>query len=133
MRLNHDCVRAVLLFLEENLGYTRGMDFEEIKLNGFTADDVIYSLIKLKQANYISGDVIIDPDLEDVEGCVTGITWEGHKFLDTVRDNKVWGKTKTVLSKVSSASISFVSSVASQVLATLISQYMGLNQPLSSS
>lgn len=81
MRLNHDCVRAVLLFLEENLGYTRGMDFEEIKLNGFTDDDVIYSLIKLKQANYISGDVIIEPDLEDVDGCVTGITWEGHNFL----------------------------------------------------
>ena len=132
MKLNHDCVRAVLLFLEENLDLTDSIGIDDIKLADFEKNDVIYSLLKLNEAGYISGKFVKDI-LENISGFVTGITWEGHKFLDTVRDNKVWKNTKTILSKVSSASISFVSSVASQVLSTLISQYMGLNQPLSPS
>lgn len=130
MKLNHDCVRAVLLFLEENLDCTGSIGIDNVELAGFDKNDVIYSLLKLHEAGYISGRFVKDIS-EDISGFVTEITWEGHKFLDTVRDNKVWKSTKTILSKVSSASISFVSSVASQVLSTLISQYMGLNQPLS--
>lgn len=130
MKLNHDCVRDVMLSLEDRLECVDSIDFENIKLENFDDKDVLYSLLKLHEAGFLSGKVMRMLD-RSVTGYITGITWEGHKFLDTIRDNKVWGKTKTILSKVSSASVSFASSVASQVLATLISQYMGLNQPLS--
>ena len=132
MKLSIDCVRAVLLFLEENLDCVDSIQLDDIELKKFDDKDVLYSSIKLHEAGYISGK-LMKTIAGDMVGYITDITWEGHKFLDTVRDNKVWRETKTILSKVSSASISFVSSVASQVLANIISQYMGLNPQLNPS
>lgn len=55
------------------------------------------------------------------------LTYDGHKFLDNIRDDKVWKDTKTILSKFSSVSLSFVSSVASNVISQLIQKQFGLN------
>lgn len=57
---------------------------------------------------------------------VSGITWQGHRFLDTVRDNKVWSDTKSVVSKFSSVSISMVETIASNVITQLINKQLGL-------
>lgn len=128
MRLNHDCVRETLLYLEGSLEYSGALDLSDFTLEGFTHEDTIYTLQKLCEAEYISA--TIKQDITgDILVYVHSITWEGHKFLDTVRDNKVWTGTKKILSAVSSSSISFVSTIASQVLTNLISQQMGLTPP----
>lgn len=125
MKLNHDCVRALLLHIEDTLSIGYRITTDDIELSDFDKNDIIYSAIKLLEAGFISG-----KHSEDMTGnvsvIISGITWEGHKFLDTIRDNKVWNSTKNVLSKVSSASISFASTVASQVLTNIISQSLGV-------
>lgn len=128
MRLNHDCVRETMLYLERTLEYTGAINLSDFTLEGFTYEDTIYTLQKLSEAEYISATVKQDVT-GDILIYVHSITWEGHRFLDTVRDNKVWTGTKKILSTVSSSSISFVSTIASQVLTNLISQQMGLNLP----
>ncbi len=128
MKLNHDCVRKLMLILEDNLEIGDIIDASTISIDDFSESEILYSALKLHEANYISGKVI--NDLSDNNNIlINGITWEGHKFLDTIRDNKVWSHTKTVLSKVSSSSITFASTVASQVLTNLISQSLGM-QPI---
>ncbi|MBD8946247.1 MAG: DUF2513 domain-containing protein [Clostridiales bacterium] len=124
MKLNHDCVRALLLYLEENLTLNAKINFLNIRIDGFDSDTIIYTTMKLTEAGYIESRIRTDTT-ETVFGNISGITWEGHKFLDTIRDNQVWSQTKKILSKVSSSSISFVSTIASQVLTNLINQYMG--------
>ena len=123
MKLNHDCIREVMLYLEENLDIGDTIDVDEIELAEYNKNDVTYSVAKLYEAGYISGK-ITNSFTHSYSGFVSGITWEGHKFLDTIRDNKVWSMTKNVLSKVSSASITFASTVASQILTNLISNSM---------
>ena len=115
-----------MIYLEENLACVDAIDIDEIELSNFNKEDITYSILKLNEAEYISGKICKTMS-GDVSGFVDSITWNGHKFLDTIRDNKVWKETKNILSKVSSASISFTASVASQVLTNLISQYMELN------
>lgn len=128
MKLNHDCIRELMIFLEENLDCENGIHINNIELKEFDKDDIIYSIMKLSEAKYIrSSDEVHQTITGDVTGSITAITWEGHKFLDTIRDNKVWKQTKGILSKLSSASISFTASVASQVITNLISQEMGLS------
>lgn len=124
MKLNHDCIRALLLYLEENLKMNDSVDVKSIELKNFSNEDIVYSALKLREAEYISATADYDL-LGYIEICVESITWEGHKFLDTVRDNKVWSTTKSVLSKLSSTSITITSSIASQVITNLINQQMG--------
>lgn len=127
MKLNHDCVRKLLLFLEENLECTGEFDLSCAHIDGFSYDDLFYTSMKLKEAGYINATIHIDICGEG-EAMISCITWDGHKFLDTIRDNQVWSNTKKILSKVSSTSITFVSNVASQVLTNLINQQLGLNE-----
>lgn len=127
MKLNHDCVRAVLLYLEEHLELTNKICLTDVHIDLFDDNDILYTGRKLHEAGYISASIRNDVFGSDSSILVSEITWEGHKFLDTIRDNQVWSQTKKILSKVSSSSISFVSNVASQVLANIISQYMNLS------
>lgn len=119
MKLNHDCVRSVLLYLEENLKIGTFIQNYEVQLEGFTKEDVDYTLIKLIEANYIVGEYTPyfggDYDID-----IRSITWSGHKFLDNVRDDVVWSETKKAASKFSSVSIDILSSIAINFLTSLL-------------
>ncbi|MCT3562353.1 DUF2513 domain-containing protein [Lentilactobacillus buchneri] len=75
MKLNQDCVRDIMLFIEKNV--TLGM-----------------------------------------------LTWDGHKFLDTIRDSKVWSTTKSVTEKLASVSMSMIESISAQVISNIIKSQM---------
>lgn len=128
VRLNHDCIRQVLLDIEANLQLEK-KSFSDIvtpnTISTYGIDNVIYSLIQLSDAQYI------DASIEAVKGPiplirVEKITWEGHKFLDNVRDPQVWSKTKKVLKRIESTSITLVSNIASQVITNLIEKTLHL-------
>lgn len=126
MKLNHECVRELLLYIEENCKYPGHISITNIKLNEYGLADIAYTARKLAEAGYIKADFKIER-LEALHATISGLTWEGHKFLDTIRDNTVWSHTKNVLSKLTSYSISLMSNVASQVLTNLINQQIAKN------
>lgn len=104
MKLNPDCVRAVLLDLEERLKpndmisvYTYVNSFE--LLPDTTYNDVEYAIDKLYEAGFLK---LSDyGGMDNISPCLSAfilsITYEGHKFLDAIRDNKTWGKIKSKL------------------------------------
>lgn len=47
-------------------------------------------------------------------------TFEGHKYLDNIRDPEVWEQTKKVTSKFASVSIDVLSSVAASVITKML-------------
>ncbi len=124
MKLDHNCVRKLLLFLEENLSLTNQAILNGIEIDKFSTDEIVYAGIKLGEAGYLDTKINNYAYGDMPKVIVEQITWEGHKFLDTIRDDTVWGHTMKVVSKFSSTSISFVSNIASQVLTNLITQYM---------
>ncbi|WP_423738704.1 DUF2513 domain-containing protein [Clostridium niameyense] len=44
------------------------------------------------------------------------ITWDGHEFLDNIRDNDIWNKTKNTISKINGVSIPIISDIAKSIL-----------------
>lgn len=119
MKLNHDCIRSVMLYLEENLKITSLIDTKDINLPDYSQEDIDYSVSKLIEANYLDGDIkrfLTGAHLINVNS----ITWEGHQFLDNIRDSKVWSNTKSKLSTFSSVSINIMSQVAVSVLTQMI-------------
>ena len=54
---------------------------------------------------------------------IHGITWKGHEFLDAVRDDTIWNKTKD---KVASVGGSATVEIVTQVATGFIKQMLGL-------
>ena len=119
MRLNADCVRDVMLFLEENLELVSFLDCSNIEIN-YTSNDVTYTCAKLIEAGYLIGNTKVDLS-GHMKVVINSITWNGHQFLDNVRSNTVWKKTKETAIKLGSVSVSFLSNIAAQIIANVIS------------
>lgn len=130
MKLNQDCVRDLLLYLEENLNLgsfiSISSDFYEDVLSDYLANDLIYTAQKLLEADYIDATIMhyMGTNIPSVR--IKSITYQGHQFLDNIRDNKVYTKTKTILSTFKSVSIEVFSETASKVITSLISKQLSL-------
>ena len=130
MKLNHDCIRAILLDVEETSKLNVFLSLEELlqlkRISKFPTDEVEYSIVKLKEAGYI--DVSLSYGNNKLTWVNMGLlTWEGHKFLDNIRDENVWKDTRNILSKFTSTSISIASDIASSVITKLIEKQLGIN------
>ena len=123
MKLNHDCVRDLLLFIEEKSDYNTGIDPYEIEL-GYDHIEVLYAADKLLEADYVKGikKNVISADLPQI--IIKSITWEGHLFLDNIRDDTVWDKTKKIAKNFSSMSLSLIGKIASQVIVQMVSSQL---------
>ena len=126
MKLNHDCVRAIMIFVEENLHYGLYINVNDVKIDGYSHEEILYAADKLLEAEYLKGNYRNYIDGSEPSINITSLTWSGHQFLDNIRDDGVWKDTKKILSKFSSVSLNFVSGIASQVITALIQNQLGL-------
>jgi len=116
MRLNIECIRDVLLTSEEETNLNNEvLNIDELvtmpRLKKYDEDDIIYTIKKLKEANYIEADVLIHS--EGSMAMIRHLTYEGHLFLANIRDDGIWKKTKKEASKISSSvSINILSNIA---------------------
>lgn len=125
MKLSHDCVRDVLLCIEENLSYGCSINFSTVKLKDYSQDDLLYTADKLLEAGLLNGSRLdYSGGFSDIR--ITSITWAGHQFLDNIRDDGVWKNTKSVLSKFSSASLSLIGNIASQIITSMVQNQLGI-------
>jgi len=104
MKRDMDLIRELLLKLEvlpiPSIGYRLiRPDETEIRIEGYTVEQIDYHLSLLEQANLISAGGL------DVLGMKVGpgipfrsLSWAGHDFLDAVRNPDVWDKTKQAAS-----------------------------------
>lgn len=131
MKLDHDLVRCVLLAIEESedingINENELLDYLKKYGNYDNRNNIAYTVSKLKEASFITGDVRWTSN-SPTWIMAGNLTYDGHKFLDNIRDDKVWRDTKKIFSKFSSVSLSLVSSVASNVISQLIQKQLGLN------
>ena len=94
MKRDMDLIRKIMLRIEEE--YVSTAIFN-LQVEGYSAEQVATHCKMLYEARLISAyDAMYGDDtLLDFE--VGSLTWEGHDFLDKVRDNSRWGKIKKAL------------------------------------
>ncbi|WP_255700259.1 DUF2513 domain-containing protein [Lactobacillus sp. S2-2] len=127
MRLNHDCVRDCMLYIESNLEINESINPSEVvsKLD-YSEKDIFYSLNQLTKMKYIDSGVKFNYDVKGTlvnisTSNITDINPIGHEFLDNVRDNSTWNKIKTYAKKsASSVSLSTLSTAAGTVTKNLL-------------
>lgn len=123
MKLNYDCVRDVMLYLEENLNFGNPIRDTNINLN-YDIKEIRYSLLKLHEINYLDGSVSKYMD-GDYSVITTDITFYGHKFIGEIQSDTIWDKTKSVSKDLGIQTINGITQIASSVISSLILSKLG--------
>lgn len=129
MKLDRDMVRDLLFALEAKT------DFKARKYEDLLPDrdprEVAYALMKMHEAGFITAEVIRSTTTPEriIKVLPFDLTFKGHEFLDTVRDNEVWRRTKSAAEKAGGASITFVWELAKAYGKQLLNERLGIQIP----
>lgn len=115
MKLNQNCIRDLLLYLESNLSYKSDININTLKLDNYSKEDLMYTADKLIEANYINAHICWNMESSHVI-IVSSITYQGHQFLDSIRDDSIWKETKTKASKIASISLPILQELATSLI-----------------
>ena len=121
MRLNPDCIRDILLFIESTTNSKiRSVGFVSIleNLSQYDEDTIHYHLYQIKNSElilnlYVAGG---NPFL------IGDLSPKGHEFLENIRSDSNWNKTKEIAGNIGSFSINNLSQIAIGVVTQLITQ-----------
>lgn len=133
MKLNIDCVRDVLLTLEDaEFGdrTTIAALYEKLD-NKYTEEEVEYTCLKLAEGGLIEAELvsIMGLALKGVKA-VDDITYDGHQFIANIRQNTTWNKVKDVSKKVGASSINAVLQIASSLAKEAITSFFANPKPM---
>lgn len=129
MKLNHDCIRDVMIYIENNCIYeddSRGNRsihsrvFYEIihdeKLSSrYTEDEIRYVVAQLYFEDMIIA-TMTPETLNFRQFDVDSLSFKGHEFLDNIKDDTIWKKTKKFVGeRLNSASLAIIGNVAGKL------------------
>jgi len=128
MRLNPDCIRDILLYVEENTGYMRYIpvprsihNFDIALENDYEPDEILYHIDLCEEYGYIRTD----------SGTIANFYIErlsvlGHEFLENIRQESNWNQTKSLAKQAGSISLNVISNIASNVISSVVAKHFGL-------
>ena len=98
-----DFVREILLKIED---MQSGMPIKSSDFDSYGRNSITYHANLLNQAGFLSEfNAFPEMEFNEITGdwsknnllfSVNGLTWEGHDFLDKIRDENIWNKTKGI-------------------------------------
>ncbi len=124
MKRNWDTIRELLAKVEDCT-----LPTDIVQLEHFSeerAAEISYHMALLIEAGLVLGQVIntLGPEVQDF--IVERLTWDGHEFLDSIRSDTVWQKTKKMFTEQGlSMSFDLIKEGAKQVASTLLGTVVG--------
>ena len=98
MKLDKDLVRDILLAVE---AHDEPEGLIALEINVYSAEMVSYHVRLLDEAGLL--DALDTGGMNCFKWQPTRLTYNGHEFLDIIRDDEVWKLTKTGAEKVNSS------------------------------
>lgn len=95
MKRDMDLCRKILIEVEK-LSFDISMI--EMRIEGYSMEEVNYHLIILGDAGLLALDYVRGGRKDYIWKSIR-LTWEGHEFLDSARDNGRWEKAKGAMSQ----------------------------------
>lgn len=129
MKLNPDLIRDILLTVEENCDFNHYIEIREdnnpfVLLSKYSHEEILYHVQQCNLNSFFSRVSYYDAG-ECID--ITYLTPKGHEFLENIRNEKNWKKTKLCANKVGSFSLDILSKIAVNVISSLIqSQFPNL-------
>ncbi|MBW7475958.1 DUF2513 domain-containing protein [Paenibacillus oenotherae] len=122
MKLNPDCIRAILLTVEDESGYDRESDFyiplSKPRLTDFSYEEVFYHIDQCRMSGLVTRvRKTMNPSYH-----VEDLTPTGHAFLADIRSDTNWNKTKEIAKNVGSFSLDALTKIAVGVVTAAINK-----------
>ena len=96
MKRNMELCRKILFAIEEQYVSTA---IRGLKIDGYTTEEVAYHCKLLHEAGLIKDCKIIYASNHIVSFGVSSLTWKGHDFIDSIREDTIWNKTKDIITQ----------------------------------
>lgn len=128
MRLNPDCIRDILLAVEETTDANTSFRYSVYKeknrhLEKYDHNEISYHMQQCNMSDFFTsyircdgGELVIIGDLSPA----------GHEFLANIRQESIWNNTKEIASKIGSNSLSTLAQIAVNVLSSMINGHFGI-------
>lgn len=119
MRLNPDCIRDILLAVENRCSINQGIrlpDASFTELGRYTDEEIKYHIRQCDLSGFLyqaKSDLVGKYSIRD-------LTPAGHEFLANIRKDTVWSGVKSIAGKVGSTSLNAIVQIASNVVTELI-------------
>lgn len=125
MKLDPDCLRDILLLVEKKSSFEGMFSYSDFMnsdlVNKYDTGKIFYHIKQAAMSNLITKVTWTkDPDF-----FFSDLTPEGHKFINDIRNEQNWKKTKSVAKSIGSFSIDALKSIASEVVTTAINKLLG--------
>ena len=96
------------------MGHSKSVDAASLEFTDQPEAEVRYQLVLLVEAGFLNGQITLPNSNLPIFGpiAVARLTWQGHEFLDDIRDPQIWSKTKERAKAVASVGIGFLWEIA---------------------
>ncbi len=118
MQRDMELIRKILFKIEDTVDNVAEYDLE---IEGYTIEQVAYHCSILYEGGYIHAYKGEYAGNGLYSFSVGRLTWEGHEFLDKIREDTIWNKTKdTIAERGLPFVFDVVKSVSSGIIAEII-------------
>jgi hypothetical protein len=124
MKLDKELVREILLAVE---AHDEAQGWMTLKIEGRTDKEVSYHVMLLDEAGLLSG--ISLGGMNTFEWQPKRLTYQGHEFLDTVRDGEVWRRTKEGAEKVGGVGLGLLVELGKAYGKQIFKERLGIELP----
>ena len=126
MKRDMDLVREILMAVEDS---GTPLPVADLVSQDHGIYEVVYHVNLLDSHGLIDGpsEIQVLDEGNLVRGKIDGLTWDGHDYLDAIRDKKVWAKTKQVIKEtIGSTTLSVIKQVAEKVALSMALNAIGM-------
>lgn len=117
MKRDMELARLILMRIEAQENYRDDISCE---FDGYTNEQVHYHIMLLNEAGLVVA--INASSMQDIQWIPQRLTWQGHEFLESARDDTTWNKAKEMMAKTGG----FAFEVVKPLLIDLLKQQLGL-------
>lgn len=126
MRLNPDCIRDLILWIEENVNNRPKVitltDFQDsITFKKYDYETLLYHFRYISADNYTTNMKFMDDGGMMV---ISSLTPKGHEFAESIHNESNWAKIKEGANKVGSFSLETLQTIATNVISNALSNLM---------
>ena len=94
MKQDTDLIRKILLEIEAD---EHRFIHRQIEIEGYTQEEIGYHTVLLGEAGLAEIIEVTSHSSKSPEALITRLTWDGHEFLDSARQNHIWNQAKDLI------------------------------------
>ncbi len=113
MKRDMDLIRQLLLTIEAD---EHGFATRDIEIPSYTQEQIDYHAVLLGEAGLAEVTDVTTMGSKSPKAILLRLTWAGHEFLDSSRENHIWNQAKDKVGKIGGASLPIWGAVLTEII-----------------